>query len=382
MIYFDNSSTTFPKPETVKEAVMTAFSEYGGNPGRSANTMSKNTALKIQETRENIADFFGAKNPLDVVFTSNCTHATNIAIKGLLKNGDHVIISDVEHNAILRPIHTLAQRGLITYSIAKTFPDAKATMESFDNLICPATRLIACSHASNILGAINPLKEIGALCKKNGIFFLVDAAQTAGILDIDVSALCIDFLCTAGHKSLYGPTGTGLLVTPKSDILDTMIEGGTGTLSEVYEQPRVMPEYLESGTPNTLGILGLNAGVSFIKKETCAHIYKHEMNIALEIFRELSKNKYITLYESDFSFGTHVPIVLFNIEGIKAVDVMSKLSDMGFAIRSGLHCSPLSHEKIGTIGIGANRISVGAFNTLHEAEQLCAAIKRITGERA
>ena len=378
MIYFDNSSTTFPKPETIKEAVVSAFSEYGGNPGRSANAMSKNTALKIQETRENIADFFGAKNPLDVVFTSNCTHATNIAIKGILKKGDHVIISDVEHNAILRPIHTLAQRGLITYSIAKTSPDAIATVESFGKLVSPATRLIACSHASNILGAINPLKEIGTFCKEKGILFLVDAAQTAGLINIDVSAFCIDFLCTAGHKGLYGPTGTGLLVTAKSDILDTMIEGGTGTFSEVYEQPRIMPEYLESGTPNTVGILGLNAGVSFVKEETCARIYKHEMDIALDIFRELSKNKYITLYEPNFSFGTHVPIVLFNIKGIKAVDVMSKLSDMGFATRGGLHCSPLSHEKIGTLGIGANRISVGAFNTSHEAEQLCAAINRIT----
>jgi cysteine desulfurase family protein len=379
MIYFDNSSTTFPKPKTVMEAVMSAFSEYGGNPGRSANTLSQKTAQKIQEARENIAEFFGAPNPLDVIFTNNCTHATNIAIKGLLKKGDHVIISDVEHNAVLRPIHTLAQRGLITYSIAETFPDAKATVESFEKLLSPATRLIACSHASNILGAINPLKEIGAFCKEKGILFLVDAAQTAGLLNIDVSTLGIDFLCTAGHKGLYGPTGTGLLVTSKSDILDTMIEGGTGTFSEVYEQPHVMPEYLESGTPNTLGILGLNAGVWFVKKETCTRIYKHEMDIALYIFKELLKNKSIKLYEPNFSFGTHVPMVLFNIEGMKTGVVMAKLSDMGFAIRGGLHCSPLSHEKIDTIGIGANRISVGAFNTLQEAEQLCAAIKRITG---
>ena len=378
MIYFDNGSSTFPKPQTVIDAVTKAFTEYGGNPGRSANTMCMKTAKKISETRENIASFFGVKNPLDVIFTSNCTHATNIALKGFLHEGDHVIISDLDHNAVLRPVHTMSKRGIIRYSVAEIFSDAERTIESYKQLICPQTRLITCAHTSNVFGIRAPIEEIGALCKKYGIFFLVDAAQTAGVLDIDIPAIGIDFFCTAGHKGLYGPSGTGILITPHSDKLNTIIEGGTGTHSENYEQPRDMPDYLESGTLNTVGIVGLDAGISFLREEGRENIYQREMKLAEKIYSTLREIERVSLYTPNYAQGTHVPVISFNIDGMSGQESTTKLSQMGFALRGGLHCAPLAHKKMGTLERGTARISVGAFNTAEQAEQLCDAIKEIT----
>lgn len=348
---------------------------YGGNPGRSANAMCMKTAAKIHSVRENIASFFGVKNPLDVIFTSNCTHATNIALKGLLREGDHVIISDLDHNAILRPVHTLAKRGLIQYDVAEIFADTERTVASFRRLIRAETRLIACNHASNVFGIRTPIEEIGALCKAYGILFLVDAAQTAGVLDIDIPAAGIDCFCTAGHKGLYGPSGTGVLITSRSNILDTLIEGGTGTHSENYEQPREMPDFLESGTLNTVGIVGLDAGISFLREE--GNIYQCEMKIATEIYRTLREIERVRLYTTNYAQGSHVPVISFNIEGLSGQDSTIKLSQMGFALRGGLHCAPLAHKKMGTLELGTARISVGAFNTIQQAEQLCNAIKEI-----
>ena len=377
MVYFDNGSSTFPKPISVINAVTEAFTQYGGNPGRSANAMCRRTAMKIHSTRENIASFFGVNNPLDVIFTSNCTHATNIALKGLLREGDHVIISDLEHNAILRPIHTLAKRGLIRYNVAEIFTDADRTVESYRRLLCPQTRLITCTHASNVFGIRAPIEEIGAFCKKHGILFLVDTAQTAGVLDINMPDAGIDFLCAAGHKGLYGPSGTGFLITPHSDILDTMIEGGTGSHSENYEQPREMPDYLESGTLNTVGIVGLDAGISFLREEGCRNIYKREMTVATKIYRTLLETEHVHLYTPDYAYGSYVPVISFNIEGLSGQESTAKLSEMGFALRGGLHCAPLAHKKMNTLETGTARISVGAFNTEEDAEQLCDAIKEL-----
>ena len=375
MVYFDNGSSTFPKPSSVIDAVTEAFTIYGGNPGRSANAMCRKTAAKIQSVRENIASFFGVENPLDVIFTSNCTHAANIALKGLLREGDHVIISDLDHNAVLRPVHTLAKRGLIQYNVAEIFTDTERTVASFRRLIRAETRLIACSHASNVFGIRAPINEIGALCKAYGILFLVDAAQTAGVLDIDIPEAGIDYFCAAGHKGLYGPSGTGLLITSQSDILNTMIEGGTGTHSENYEQPREMPDYLESGTLNTVGIVGLDAGISFLREE--GNIYQREMTVATEIYRTLCDIERVRLYTANYAQGSHVPVISFNIEGLSGQESTMKLSQMGFALRGGLHCAPLAHKKMGTLDLGTARVSVGAFNTFQQAEQLCNAIKKI-----
>jgi len=374
MIYFDNGATSFPKPRRVAQAVGEAFSSYGANPGRSGHQMSIQTAVKVFEARETLAGLFRLQSPEEVVFTQNCTYAVNLALKGILRHGDHVIISDLEHNAVLRPVHTLARRGLITYSIAQTFPDRAQTAASFASHILPSTRLIACTHASNVLGIILPVKDIGRLCRGRDLLFLVDAAQTAGVLDIFPREWGIDFLCVAGHKGLYGPSGTGALITLLGGLLDTVIEGGTGSFSDSYQQPGEMPDRLESGTLNTMGILGLGAGVAFVLEKSCAAIYSHEMKLALEIFSQLKTIPNVTLYSPDFNFGTHVPVLSFNINNMPSEQTIALLSDAGFALRGGLHCAPLAHQKIGTMETGAARISVGAFNTIQEAHKLCEAI--------
>jgi len=377
MIYFDNAATSFPKPKRVAQAACQSFTEYGANPGRSGHQMSMQTAIKVYDARENLAELFGLQSPEEVVFTSNCTHAVNIAIKGLMRKGDHVIISDLEHNAVLRPVHTLAQRGLITYSVAETFADPKLTVASFAAHIRPDTRMIACTHASNVFGTILPIEEIGRLCRDRDILYLVDAAQTAGVLEIDPLSLGIDFLCVAGHKGLYGPPGTGALMTPLGSLLDTIIEGGTGSFSANFDQPREMPDRLESGTVNTMGILGLGAGVAFVREKTCKAIYTHEMKLATELFSQLKSMPKIVLYTPDFGFGTHVPVVSFNIKGQSSEQTTAQLDEAGFALRGGLHCAPLAHRKMRTLEVGTARISIGAFNTIAHVHKLCDAIGKI-----
>ncbi|MDR2909636.1 MAG: aminotransferase class V-fold PLP-dependent enzyme [Oscillospiraceae bacterium] len=379
MIYFDNAATTFPKPAAVQAASAEAFTRYGANPGRSGHPMSIDTATRVYEAREKAAAFLGAEQPEDAAFTLNCTHAVNIALKGLLCQGDHVILSDLEHNAVLRPLHALYERGIISYSIAETFSDPGATVRSFSRLIRPETRLIAATHASNVFGLRLPIKELGELCRQRDILFLVDAAQTAGVVPIDARATGIDFLCAAGHKGLYGPSGTGLLITPLGSLLETITEGGTGSHSAEYSQPRDMPDRLESGTVNTMGILGLGAGIEWVSKITPQKIYAHEMKVATHVFERLKRIKGVILYTPDFGPGSHMPVVAFNLEGKSSEEVTSRLGDMGFALRGGLHCAPLAHQKMGTLSQGAARISVGVFNTEQEADSLCDAVKKLAG---
>jgi len=281
----------------------------------------------------------------------------------------------LEHNSVLRPIHALAEKGHITYSVAKVSESPQDTLLSFASLIQPNTKMVACTHGSNVWGIRLPVMELGSLCRKFGILFLVDAAQTAGVLDIDIKRDCIDFLCAAGHKGLYGPTGTGLLVTARGSSLKTLMEGGTGTMSADYGQPADMPERLESGTMNTLGILGLNAGIAYVKGKTPKRIYNHEMKLGRIIWDRLSRMKNIQLYTSSFENGVHLPVISFNIEGKSSEEAALTLSDMGFALRGGLHCSPLAHKKMGTMKNGAVRISIGAFNTTAQCEKLCDAIR-------
>jgi cysteine desulfurase family protein len=377
MIYFDNAATSYPKPQTVEEAVISAMRRYGANPGRSGHAMSLSAAFKVFECREKAAEMFGAASPEDVVFTQNCTHALNLAIKGILRQGDHVIISDLEHNSVLRPIHVMAERGIITYSVAKIGGTDEVTLSEIATLIRPNTKLVACAHGSNVWGIRTPIAAIGQLCRSKGILFLSDCAQTAGHVDIDVQRDGIDFLCCAGHKGLYGPSGTGLLITRHGESLATVIEGGTGTYSADYSQPGSMPEKLESGTVNTMGILGLGAGISFIKRRGISNIYDHETELCAYIRERLSRLDRVRLYTKGYERCGLLPVISFNIEGMSSEDVVSKLDEKGFALRGGLHCSPLAHTKMGTMETGAARISVGAFNNMQQARQLCNAVERI-----
>ncbi len=378
MVYFDNAATTFPKPGCVREAVMNAMERYGANPGRSGHRLSINTAVKIYETREALREFFNAESVEDVVFTSNCTHALNLVLKGLLKPGDHIVISDLEHNAVLRPVHTLARRGIITYSIAEIDEfDDKKTLENFRSKIKPSTRLIATTHGSNVWGICSPVGLLGKLCRERGVKLLVDAAQSAGVLPLDTRKLGIDFLCMPGHKSLYGPSGTGVLVTPLGSALETVFEGGTGSMSSDYNQPRDMPDRLECGTVNTVGIIGLGAGLKYVRKMSAESIYSEEFEVASYLYAGLRNIKRARLHTRGCVKGRHLPVISFNIDGFNSEEVTSLLSDMGFASRGGLHCAPLAHRKMGTLDTGAVRLSVGVFNTLQQARQLLTAVNRI-----
>ena len=378
MIYFDNAATSFPKPREVEAAMLQSLSRYGANPGRSGHRLSLDTAIKIYECRETAARFFGAAQPEHVVFTQNCTHALNLALKGFLQPGDHVILSDLEHNSLLRPVHALSQQGLITYSIAPVGENDTETIAAFAQLIRPETRLIACTHGSNVWGFSLPLQALGALAHSHGALLLADCAQTAGVLPIDMARDNIDFLCTAGHKSLCGPTGTGLLITALGQQLRPLLEGGTGTNSLELDQPYTMPERLESGTINTMGIIGLQAGIKWVQRQGLNRLHNQEMELTRLIAHSLAHMKHIQLYTLPPDTGHRLPVLSFTMAGNPSEKVVNALSDRGFALRGGLHCAPLAHRKMGTWQSGAARISVGAFNTRQQARQLCDAIAKLT----
>ncbi len=378
MINFDNSATSFPKPAAVKKAVLEAMNRYGGNPGRSGHRISIETAEAVYSARAAAADFFGAE-PDNVVFTQNCTHALNTAIKGVAEKGCHIIISSLEHNSVLRPVHALYRKGLCSYSVAEVSFDDSATVENFRRLITPQTKIIACTLGSNVTGQILPYDRIAELCRKNGICFIADGAQACGVIPVRLSD-GINILCTAGHKSLYGPSGTGLLITDGKYKIDPIMEGGTGSASLEKEQPDFLPDSLESGTINTAGAIGLGAGIRFVAKLGTDKIYAHENRLCRIFLRETEDSGNILLYR-DERIKNYLPIVSFNIAGLTANETAAQLSDMGFALRGGLHCSGLAHTALGTIPDGTVRFSPSVFNTEKEVYALAAAVRKIAAQK-
>ncbi len=378
MINFDNSATSFPKPAVVKKAVFEAMNRCGGNPGRSGHRLSIETAEAVYSARAAAADFFGAE-PDNVVFALNCTHALNMAIKGTAEKGCHIIISSLEHNSVLRPVHALSQKGLCTYSVAEVSFDDSVTIENFRRLINPHTKIIACTLGSNVTGQILPYDRIAELCRKNGICFIADGAQACGVIPIRLSD-GINILCTAGHKSLYGPSGTGLLITDGKYRINPIIEGGTGSASLEKEQPDFLPDSLESGTINTAGAIGLGAGIRFVKKIGIDKIYSHENALCRIFLRETEDSDKILVYR-DERIKNYLPIVSFNVDGLTANETAARLSDMGFALRGGLHCSGLAHTALGTVPDGTVRFSPSVFNTEREVYSLVSAVKKIAAEK-
>lgn len=371
MIYFDNAATTYPKPVTVRRTVWDAMVRYGANPGRSGHDMSIATAVAVTRTRELAAAMFDLPGPENVVFTQNCTYALNTAIQGLLQRGDHVIISDLEHNSVLRPVHTLAQAGLITYDIAVTVPgNDQATVNAFAALIGPKTKLMVCTHGSNTFGFLQPIQLLAQLARQRGVLLVVDAAQTAGVVEIPMGKWGVDYVCAAGHKSLYGPSGTGLLLINNALLPSPLAVGGTGSLSARFTQPDFLPDALESGTLNTIGVVGLGAGLEFVSRRTIRAIYAHEMELTHLIYRRLSHLDGVVLYGEP-----QLPVLSFNLEGLNGEVTAARLNERGFALRGGLHCAPLAHTKMGTMETGSTRLSVGAFNTVAQAEQFCQAVQ-------
>ena len=295
MIYFDNAATTGVKPQSVINAVESALKEMSVNPGRGGYKESVKCSEAIYNCRRKVSDFFGAGAPERVVFTSNCTMALNMVIKGICRPGDHVVTSSLEHNAVARPIYKLQKNGVDVDFAEVIFGDREATIRSFERLIRKDTRLVVCTYASNVTGNILPIKEIGEICAQRGVPFAVDAAQTAGIIDIDMRKLKIDYLCVAPHKGLYAPMGTGVLIS-LGEIPETMFEGGTGSMSASYEQPLDLPERFESGTINVPGILGISAGMDFVRQKKISTIYHHELEIITRIYDQLSNISGVILY--------------------------------------------------------------------------------------
>ncbi len=381
MIYFDNAATSYPKPLVVYKAHINSLREYGANPGRGGYDMSLKTAEKVYETRERAAQFFGAPSAENVVFTQNCTHAINYVLKGLLKKGDHVVISDMEHNAVTRPLYYMQKNDGIQYTVAKNESMggedfARKYIESFKREIRSNTKLFVASHASNVFGLKAPIEELGKLAKENGILLLVDAAQTAGVENINMQKQNIDFLCVPGHKGLYGPSGTGMLITSKGNLLTSIIQGGTGSGSLIYEQPDFMPDKFESGTINVSGSVALGEGIKYVSLNR-DKIKEKEFGVIRYIYKKLSKMPNVILYtEAPFESG-YVPIISFNIKGRSGENTALLLGKEGVAVRGGYHCSALAHRKFGTDKNGTCRISPGAFNNLEEAEKFMWKLKKI-----
>ncbi len=375
MIYFDNSATTYPKPQSVTNAVMSAINRFGANPGRSGHTMSRLAGKYIENCRSTAMNMFGANRPENVVFTLNCTAAINMVIKGLLKKGDHVVTSCLEHNAVMRPLNKLEKDGIITYTKATVFPtDPEKTVDSFRKSINSKTALIITTHASNVWGIRMPVSQIGALGKIYGIPVLVDGAQSAGLIPINMQEMNIDYLCVAGHKGLYGPMGTGMLITEHGKDLDTIIEGGTGTDSMILCQPKEMPQRLESGTPNFAGICGLKAGMDFVNGKGISNIFNHEMKIITHIYDNLKNIKGLKLYMPRPTAEHFVPLLSFNFEGIISDKVGKFLDSQKIEVRTGLQCAPSAHEFVGTQTQGVIRVSPSVFNTVQEADKLISAV--------
>ncbi|MGN0471173.1 MAG: aminotransferase class V-fold PLP-dependent enzyme [Acutalibacteraceae bacterium] len=376
MIYLDNSATTFPKPWTVQNAVNNSL-KYSANPGRSGHKLSIKASEEIFLARKTAAEFFNAKNETDVIFTLNCTMSMNMVIKGMLKSGDHVVVSEMEHNAVMRPLEKMAEKG-VTFTQAAVFPeDNDKTVDSFRRAINARTKMIICVHASNVWGIKLPIERISALAHEYGLLFAVDAAQSAGIVPIDVQQCGIDFLCVAGHKGLYGVMGTGILILSENAIPDTIIEGGTGSNSVSFEQPQELPDRFESGTPNVSGIVGLRAGIQFVRQKKPENIAKHEFMLIQRLYRELAKMKKIRLYMPMPTPQYFVPILSFNIEGYDSETAAAILNKNNIAVRAGLQCSPAAHKMCGTLESGAVRISPSVSTRISDIDYLVSVLKKI-----
>ena len=378
MIYLDNAATSWPKPESVYLAVDQALRQYGGNSGRGSHSMSLAAGELIYEARMLCAKLFHAARPECICFTSNTTEALNLAIKGILKPGDHVITSSMEHNSVSRPLKKLEDRNVETTKVF-TSPSTGIDLNALEKAFRKNTRLVVCNHISNVTGTINPIKEIGELCRKNDVLFLLDAAQSAGLTEIDVKEDNIDLLAFPGHKGLLGPQGTGGLYIRDGLILDTLKEGGTGTQSELYDQPEQKPERYESGTLNLPGLAGLGAGLKYIIKEGLENIERKEAKLTNQLLDGLSQIDGIKIYgpAAGKPRGSIVSITLEHIDTTEASIMLD--SAFQIAVRAGLHCARDAHDILGTIDQGGVlRISPNYFNTKHDIEKCIEAIQLIS----
>lgn len=375
MIYLDNAATSYPKPRGMVAAMEECILKYCGNPGRSGHSMSMKTGEEVYHARRKIASLFGIKQPERLVFTQNTTEALNMGLKGVLQSGDHVITTTMEHNSVLRPLKALEKRG-VSQSVIRADREGFIKASEIEKAIRKDTKLIAITAASNVTGTRMPLEEIGELARRRGILFLVDGAQGAGSMAIDVERMHIDMLAFPGHKGLLGPQGTGALYVSPEIRLRHIMEGGTGTDSKSRFQPCEFPEGYEAGTINAPAIIGLGYSAEFVEKIGPAVIGKYEEELIGWLDERLDEMDFVKRYGPDACRKTGISLI--NIRGVGAEEVTSVLSSKyGIAVRGGYHCAGLAHKTIGTWEEGAVRISAGPFNTRKDMEKLADAIREI-----
>lgn len=375
-IYLDHAATSYPKPPAVLSAVTDCMKQSGGNPGRGSHRLALAAAREIYTCREVAADLFGA-SPERVIFTLNTTHALNLAIKGIMGQGGHAVCSDMEHNSVYRPLYRLAAEGVVDFDVFDTFPaevpSTDRILSSLLGKIRPDTKMVVCAHASNICSATLPLAAIGSLCRRMGIRFVVDAAQSAGRLPLDVERMNIDVLCLPGHKGLMGPQGTGMLILGEGMTLDTLMEGGNGMDSLRGEMGEDLPERLEAGTLQTPAIAGLREGMKYVRAVGLEAIGEHERHLYTTLRDGLSALPKVKLYAPKPTGG----VLLFSVDGYSSEEAGGLLDAEGICVRPGFHCSALGHKTLKTPVGGAVRVSFGYFSKERDVGALLKALKKL-----
>jgi len=379
-IYFDNAATSWPKPSQVKEAMVRFMDEIGANPGRSGHLLSIEAARVLHETREALSLCFHVKDSSRIVFTHNATESINLGLKGLLKPKDHVITSSMEHNSVMRPLRDLEKKG-IELSIIPCSRKGILDPREVKKKIRSNTRMIVLNHASNVTGNLLPIREVGLIARKHNLLFLVDAAQTAGAYPIDMEQDGIDLLAFTGHKSLYGPQGTGGLVIGirvKEKEMIPLKQGGTGSRSESEEQPDFLPDRFESGTPNSVGIAGLLAGIQFVLEKGIEQIHQHEISLIEKLIEGLKEFPQVRVYGPE-NASERIATLSFNIAHQSPSDVAFRLErEFGILCRPGLQCAPAAHRTIGTFPEGTVRFSLSFSNSEEEVERALQAVSHLT----
>jgi cysteine desulfurase family protein len=376
MIYFDNAATSWPKPPAVRAALSEYFGEAGGNPGRSGHRMSVAAARIVETARETLAELLHSNDASRIVFTHNATHALNLALYGVLRSGDHVVTTSIEHNSVMRPLRHLETLG-VELTVVACAPDGMLDLDDVRRALRPGTRLLVTTHGSNVAGTLAPIGTLAVIARDNGTLYLVDAAQTAGAIPIDAQEMGLDLLAFTGHKALLGPTGTGGLYVREGVALAPLIRGGTGSDSAHEIQPEFMPDVYESGTLNVAGIAGLAAGVRFLSEIGIETVQAYERKLVAQFIAGASEIAGITLYGPKDT-ALQCGLVSFNVAGATPSEAGLILDEsFGIMARTGLHCAPAAHRTLGTFPTGTVRFSFGWFNTPSEVELALKALREI-----
>ena len=382
LIYLDNSATSFPKPDIVYEFMCDFYREHGVNPGRSGFDAAIETGEGVFNTRKLLTEMFNGKDPNRLTFSYNATDSLNLILCGLINKGDHVITTNLEHNSVLRPLYHLMIEGVAEVTHVPFDENGYIDPDDIKKEIRKNTGAVVVNHSSNVIGTIQPLKEIGQLCRKEGILFIVDGSQSAGAVPVDIEAMFIDAFAFTGHKCLLGPTGIGGSYVRSGVEPKHTRYGGTGVRSAVKTHLFEFPYRLETGTLNLVGVAGLKAGVEWVKGQGMQNIHNREMALYRKLRDGLSGIENVILY-CQYGNENRNPVVSFNVEGFEAGDVGTMLDvDYGIACRAGLHCAPLVHEQLGTDKIhGSVRLSIGPFNTEEHIKSAIEAVREIASIR-